>query len=167
MDNGKKEQKKPHDAFFRWLFADVTHLRHLLELAGKVNMDVGEFLTAIDLDTLVRIPDSYSEVEETGDADLAFRVNVSTGAPVLVGILVEHKSGRDSDVFNQIARYVRSVMKRFDKGHLFDGLPTMAIIFYNGRENWNPIEILERDYPKYFHGAVLRKIACVDNLLSE
>ena len=155
MDNGEKEQKKPHDAFFRWLFADVTHLRHLLELAAKVNMDVGEFLTAIDLDTLVRIPDSYSEVEETGDADLAFRVNVSTGAPVLVGILVEHKSGRDSDVFNQIARYVRSVMKRFDKGHLFDGLPTMAIIFYNGRENWNPLEILERDYPKYFHGAVL------------
>ena len=155
MDNGEKERKKPHDAFFRWLFADVTHLRHLLELAGKVNMDVGEFLTAIDLDTLVRIPDSYSEVEETGDADLAFRVNVSTGAPVLVGILVEHKSGRDSDVFNQIARYVRSVMKRFDKGRHFDGLPTMAIIFYNGRENWNPLEILERDYPKYFHGAVL------------
>ena len=155
MDNGEKERKKPHDAFFRWLFADVTHLRHLLELAGKVNMDVGEFLTAIDLDTLVRIPDSYSEVEETGDADLAFRVNVSTGAPVLVGILVEHKSGRDSDTFNQIARYVRSVMKRFDKGRLFDGLPTMAIIFYNGRENWNPLEILERDYPKYFHGAVL------------
>ena len=155
MDIKEKEAKKPHDAFCRWLFADVTHLRHLLELAGKINMDVGEFLTAIDLDTLVRIPDSYSEVEETGDADLAFRVNVSTGAPVLVGILVEHKSGRDADTFNQIARYVRSVMKRFDKGRLFDGLPTMAIIFYNGRENWNPIEILERDYPKYFHGSVL------------
>ena len=151
----KQEVKKPHDAFFRWLFADVTHLRHLLELAGKINMDVGEFLTAIDLDTLVRIPDSYSEVEETGDADLAFRVNVSTGAPVLVGILVEHKSGRDADTFNQIARYVRSVMKRFDKGHLFDGLPTMAIIFYNGRENWNPLEILEKGYPDFFHGSVL------------
>ena len=37
----KQEVKKPHDAFFRWLFADVTHLRHLLELAGKINMDVG------------------------------------------------------------------------------------------------------------------------------
>ena len=88
MDNEKtpqeKEAKKPHDAFFRWLFSDVIHLRHLLELSGKVNVDVGEFLTAVNLDTLVRIPDSYSEVEETGDADLAFRVNVSTGAPVLV-----------------------------------------------------------------------------------
>ena len=100
----------------------------MLKLSGKVNADVGEFLTAVNLNTLVRIPDSYSEVEETGDADLAFRVNVSTGAPVFVGILEEHKSGRDSDVFNQVARYARSVMKQFDKGRLFDGLPTMAII---------------------------------------
>ena len=151
----KQGVKKPHDAFFRWLFADTSRLRYLLELAGKVNLDIGEFLAAVNLDTLVRIPDSYSEVYETGDADLAFRVNVATGAPVFVGILVEHKSGRDVDVFNQLARYVRSVMKRFDKGRLFDGLPTMAMIFYNGRENWNPLEILEKGYPEYFRGMVL------------
>ena len=151
----KQEAKKPHDAFFRWLFADVNHLRYLLELAGKINIDVGEFLAAVNLDTLVRIPDSYSEVYETGDADLAFRVNVATGAPVFVGILVEHKSGRDANMFNQLARYMRSVMKRFDEGRLFDGLPTMAMIFYNGRENWNPLELLEKDYPAYFHGMVL------------
>ncbi len=151
----KQAAKKPHDAFFRWLFADVKHLRYLLELAGKINIDVGEFLAAVNLDTLVRIPDSYSEVYETGDANLAFRVNVATGAPVFVGILVEHKSGRDADTFNQLARYVRSVMKRFDEGRLFDGLPTMAMIFYNGRDNWNPLELLEKDYPAYFHGMVL------------
>ena len=155
MDIEEKQLKKPHDAFFRWLFSDVNHLRYLLELAGKINVDVADFLAAVNLDTLVRIPDSYSEVYETGDADLAFRVNVSTGAPVFVGILVEHKSGRDADLFNQLARYMRSVMKRFDEGRLFDGLPTMAMIFYNGRENWNPLEILEKDYPKYFHGMVL------------
>jgi Putative transposase, YhgA-like. len=155
MDIEEKQLKKPHDVFFRWLFSDVNHLRLLLELAGKINIDVAEFLAAVNLDTLVRIPDSYSEVYETGDADLAFRVNVLTGAPVFVGILVEHKSGRDADTFNQLARYVRSVMKRFDEGRLFDGLPTMAIIFYNGRENWNPLELLEKDYPKYFHGMVL------------
>ena len=151
----KQAAKKPHDAFFRWLFADVNRLRYLLELAGKINIDVGEFLAAVNLDTLVRIPDSYSEVYETGDADLAFRVNVLTGAPVFVGILVEHKSGRDANMFNQLARYMRSVMKRFDEGRLFDGLPTMAMIFYNGRDNWNPLELLEKDYPRYFHGMVL------------
>ena len=46
-------------------------------------------------------------------------------------------------------------MKRFDKGCLFDGLPTMAMIFYNGRDDWNPLEILENGYPEYFHGMVL------------
>ena len=151
----KQTAKKPHDAFFRWLFADVNHLRFLLEIAGKINVDVGEFLSAVNLDTLVRIPDSYSEVYETGDADLAFRVNVATGAPVFVGILVEHKSGRDANLFNQLSRYMRSVMKRFDEGRLFDGLPAMAMIFYNGRGNWNPLELLEKDYPAYFHGMVL------------
>ena len=160
----KQEAKKPHDAFFRWLFADSNHLRLLLELAGKVNVDVADFLAAVNLDTLVRIPDSYSEVYETGDADLAFRVNVLTGAPVFVGILVEHKSGRDANMFNQVARYMRSVMKRFDEGRLFDGLPTMAMIFYNGRDNWNPLELLEKDYPAYFHGMVLPFLCAFVNM---
>ena len=31
----------------------------------------------------------------------------------------------------------------------------MAMIFYNGRDNWNPLELLEKDYPAYFHGMVL------------
>ncbi|MBO6075680.1 MAG: hypothetical protein J6P15_00930, partial [Fibrobacter sp.] len=69
----------------------------MLEFAGKVDREVGEFLSSVNLGTLERIPDSYSEVDETGDADLAFRVNVLSGAPVLVGIMVEHKSGRDPD----------------------------------------------------------------------
>jgi hypothetical protein len=37
----------------------------------------------------------------------------------------------------------------------FDGSPTMAIIFYNGKTNWNPLKNLEDGYPEFFHGAVL------------
>ena len=147
--------KMKHDPFFRWLFAITARLRFLLELAGKVNRDVSEFLAAVNLDTLVRIPDTYSEVDETGEADLAFRVSVSSGAPVLVGVLLEHKSRRDPDVLNQIARYVNSVMKMHDKNRGFDGLPTMAIIFYNGRENWDPLKLLDKGYPEFFHGSAL------------
>ncbi|MBR5412732.1 MAG: Rpn family recombination-promoting nuclease/putative transposase [Fibrobacter sp.] len=147
--------KMKHDPFFRWLFAVTARLRFLLELAGKVNRDVSEFLAAVNLDTLVRIPDTYSEVDETGEADLAFRVSVSSGAPVLVGVLLEHKSRRDPDVLNQIARYVNSVMKMHDKNRGFDGLPTMAIIFYNGRENWDPLKLLDKGYPEFFHGSAL------------
>ena len=155
MTKIKNNIRRAHDPFFRWLFADVKRLRLLLGLAGKVDREVGEFLSSVNLDTLERIPDSYSEVDETGDADLAFRVNVLTGAPVLVGIMVEHKSGRDPDTINQIARYVRSVMKIHQENRVFDGLPTMAIIFYNGRENWNPLKNLEEGYPEFFHGRVL------------
>ena len=150
-----EKSNRKHDPFFRWLFADVYHLRNLLELSGKVNKDVDEFLREVNLDTLVRIPDSYSEVEETGEADLAFRVNVASGAPVLVGILVEHKSGRDTDTLNQLARYVHSVMKMHAENRAFDGLPTMAIIFYNGQANWNPLNNLMDGYSGYFRNSVL------------
>ena len=155
MTEKKNNVRRAHDPFFRWLFADVKRLCLLLGFAGKVDRDVGEFLSSVNLDTLERIPDSYSEVDETGDADLAFRVNVLTGAPVVVGIMIEHKSGRDPDTINQIARYVRSVMKIHQENRVFDGLPTMAIIFYNGRENWNPLKNLEEGYPEFFHGRVL------------
>ena len=153
--NAEISEPKPHDAFFRWLFGDVGRLRHLLVLSGKVNRDIGEFISEVNLDTLVRIPDSYSEVEETGEADLAFRVEVASGAPLLVGILVEHKSGRDSGTLDQIARYVNSVMKIYSEHRAFSGLPTMAIIFYNGRENWNPLGSIEDRYPSCFRGRIL------------
>ena len=155
MENEIKHPKRKHDAFFRWLFANTTHVRYLLELAAKVNHDIDTFLTQINLDTLMRIPDSYSEVDDTGEADLAFRVNVSTGAPILVGILLEHKSGRDPIIFDQISKYIHSVMKIQDKNRIFSGIPTMAIIFYNGRDHWNPLKILEKSYPDYFRGKVL------------
>ena len=155
MENENKVIKRKHDAYFRWLFADTTHARYLLELAGKINHEIDAFLTQITLDTLMRIPDSYSEVDDTGEADLAFRVNVSTGAPILVGILLEHKSGRDPVIFDQISKYIHSVMKIQDKNRIFSGIPTMAIIFYNGRDNWNPLKILEKSYPDYFRGKVL------------
>lgn len=155
MNQQKSTTRRKHDPFFRWLFSDVYHLRSLLEIAGKVNYEVSEFLLAVNLDTLVRIPDSYSEVDDTGEADLAFRVSVITGAPVLVGVLLEHKSGRDPGVIEQIAGYVNSVMRVQDKNRIYSGIPTMAIIFYNGRENWNPLKSLEEGYPEYFRGSVL------------
>ena len=155
MNENTGAVKRSHDPFFRWLFSDTTHAKNLLELSAKVNRELSEFLSVVNLDTLIRIPDSYSEVDETGEADIAFRVNVATGAPVLVGILLEHKSGRDVGIREQIDRYVHSVMRLHEENRIFSGFPTMAIIFYNGRDNWDPLKMLENGYPKYFHGSVL------------
>lgn len=155
MNENTSAAKRNHDPFFRWLFSNTTHARNLLELSAKVNRELSEFLSVVNLDTLIRIPDSYSEVDETGEADIAFCVNVATGAPVLVGILLEHKTGRDFEILEQIDHYVHSVMRLHEENRIFSGFPTMAIIFYNGRENWDPQRLLENGYPKYFHGAVL------------
>lgn len=146
---------KKHDPLFRWQFANPMHTRNLLKLAAKQNDELQRFLETVNLNSLERIPDTYSEVEETGEADVAFQAKVSTGAPVLVGILLEHKSGQDGEVLNQISRYVHSVMKRVGKKGLFDGLPTMAVIFYNGHDNWNPLKNIEDGYPEYWRGSVL------------
>lgn len=155
MNQENKAARRPHDSFFRWLFADIEHLRHLLELSAKVNLDVNKFLSLVNLDTLVRIPDSYSTVGDSGEADMAFRVSVASGAPVLVGILLEHKSGRDPNIFEQAAKYVQSVMRVQDRNRIYKGIPTMAIIFYNGKANWNPLKELDQGYPDYFHGSAL------------
>ena len=127
----------------------------MLKLAARRNAELQTFLETVNLNSLERIPDTYSEVYETGESDVAFRANVLTGAPVLVGILLEHKSGRDGKILDQISRYVHSVMKLLDKNRAFGGLPTMAVIFYNGREKWNPLKNIEDGYPEYWRGAVL------------
>ena len=49
MNQQKSTTRRKHDPFFRWLFSDVYHLRSLLELAGKVNYEVSEFLLAVNL----------------------------------------------------------------------------------------------------------------------
>ena len=92
-----QNSRRSHDAFFRWLFADENHLRALLKLSAKSNLEIQQFLAAVDPNTFVRIPDSYSNVDETGEADLAFRVNAISGDHALVGVLLEHKSGPDAN----------------------------------------------------------------------
>ena len=130
--------KKKHDPLFRWLFADARRTRRLLKLAAKHNEELQKFLESIDLKTLERIPDSYSEVADTGEADLAFRVNVVTGASVLVGILLEHKSYRKSDVLSQIYEYTFEVMVNKNATD-FRWLQTKTIIIYNGQSDWDPL----------------------------
>ena len=147
-----KNSRRSHDAFFRWLFAEKNHLRALLKLCAKQKPEIAEFLKAINLNSLEQIPDSYSEVDETGEADLAFRVKAAKG-PTLVGILLEHKSGSDKFVFAQISRYVNKVMKL--QNDLVDVMPPRAFIFYNGKGPWDPFKLLRKNYSDYFFKPVL------------
>ena len=149
-----KNSRRSHDAFFRWLFADENHLRALLKLSAKSNLEIQQFLAAVDPNTFVRIPDSYSNVDETGEADLAFRVNAISGDHALVGVLLEHKSGPDANTLAQMGKYVNSVMNAYAQSHSATQIPTVAILFYNGKEEWNPYKNFPQ-YPEYFHDVIL------------
>ena len=149
-----QNSRRSHDAFFRWLFADENHLRALLKLSAKSNLEIQQFLAAVDPNTFVRIPDSYSNVDETGEADLAFRVNAISGDHALVGVLLEHKSGPDANTLAQMGKYVNSVMNAYAQSHSATQIPTVAILFYNGKEEWNPYKNFPQ-YPEYFHDVIL------------
>ena len=122
-------------------------------MCAKQKPEISEFLKAINLNSLEQIPDSYSEVDETGEADLAFRVKAAKGHPTVVGILLEHKSGSDKFVFAQISRYVNKVMKL--QNDLVDVMPTRAFIFYNVKGPWDPFKLLRKNYSDYFFKPVL------------
>ena len=149
-----KNSRRSHDAFFRWLFADENHLRALLKLSAKSNLEIQQFLAAVDPNTFVRIPDTYSNVDETGEADLAFRVNASSGDHALVGVLLEHKSGPDANTLAQMGKYVNSVMNAYAQSHSATQIPTVAILFYNGKVPWDPYKNFPQ-YPEYFHNLIL------------
>ncbi len=134
----KKKRNRRHDPFFRYIYAVPANTRTLLRLARRKNPELRKMLATVDMDSLELIPGSFSSVKEWGQSDLAFKARIKGGPEIFVGILLEHKSYRESDVLSQIYRYTFEVMQ--NKGATdFGWLPTKAIIIYNGRSGWDPL----------------------------
>ena len=148
--------KNIHDRYFRKVFADTNRMAAFLQLSAKHNKSLAEFLSLVDLSTLKEISETALDGENMpGSADLAFLVDLKTNEnknstkrkQLLVGIIAEHKSYKDSEVLEQLTRYWYSIMNK-----KWMNIPTVAIIVYNGAEKWNPLEKpLFKDYPAYFH----------------
>jgi hypothetical protein len=65
---------------------------------------------------------------------------------LLVGLILEHKSYRDSKIRNQLLKYYFEVMHQ-----KAGNIPAVAIIVYNGRDKWNPLKIKPHPgYPEFF-----------------
>jgi len=149
-----KASRRKHDPFFRYIYAVPENARTLLRLAEHRNPDLGKMLAVVDLSSLELIPGSFSNVREWGESDLAFKARTMAGPEVFVGILLEHKSYRKSDVLSQIYRYVFEVM--VNKGATdFKWLPTKAIIIYNGRDHWDPVSEFRAKYGNSLEGREL------------
>ena len=154
MTKKKKILRRKHDPFFRYIYAIPANTRTLLRLAQRKNAELRRMLFSVDMDSLQLIPGSFSNVKEWGQSDLAFKARIKGGPEIFVGILLEHKSYRESDVLSQIYRYTFEVMQ--NKGATdFGWLPTKAIIIYNGQSGWDPLAEFRIKYRGQFNGREL------------
>ena len=170
----EKTRLRDHDGFFRYVYSVPKNAKALLNICSKNNSDLDRILAGVNLDTLVRLPDTYSEVGERGEADIAFKAHLSGGGEINVGILLEHKSKQEKSVLNQVGRYaLRVIMDHEDE--VFSWIPTKAIIIYNGPTGWDPLAEFRKKARAKFQGnelpfecvlvnlAAANDIACVES----
>lgn len=165
----EKIRSRDHDGFFRYIYSVPKNAKALLNICSKNNSDLDRILAGVNLDTLVRLPDTYSEVGERGEADIAFKAHLSGGGEINVGILLEHKSKQEKSVLNQVGRYaLRVILDHEDE--VFSWIPTKAIIIYNGPTGWDPLAEFRKKARAKFQGnelpfeCVLVNLAAADDI---
>lgn len=134
-----KVSRRPHDGFFKFVYTVPDNTRAMLQTFSLHSDDLRKILKNVNLNTLEEIPERYDNVDECGEADIAFKVLSQTNEKFYFGILLEHKSEHGGNVLEQTFRYAINVM--VDKTNpTFKWMPTKAIIIYNGIDNWDPLE---------------------------
>lgn len=150
----KKRTKRNHDGFFKYVYSDPANARAMLRTLSKGSGSVKRILNNVNLDTLEEISERYDNVDERGEADIAFKATTNTGEPFYFGILLEHKSEHKVNVLEQTFRYAFNVM--VDKSNTtFKWLPTKAIIIYNGTDSWDPLAEFRKQPHGNFEGREL------------
>ena len=150
----KNTSRRKHDPFFRYIYAVSENTRTLLRLAEHKNLKLRRMLSSVDMQSLELIPGSFSNVKEWGQSDLAFKAKFKDGSEFFVGILLEHKSYRKSDVLSQIYRYTFEVMVNKNATD-FRWLQTKAVIIYNGQRAWNPMAEFREMHKEWANGQSL------------
>lgn len=152
-----------HDPFCRGTLCEISRFLELLNYLASCDGELSSILDLLDMDSFERIPGDFSDTENHGYADLAFMANVrnlepaanSTPARVSIGFLVEHKSSRDRGVMGQLRKYYHYLMVQRLQQNMVEGIPSIAIILYNGVEDWDPLEELLEKYPPALRRIVL------------
>ena len=149
--NQRQTTSRDHDGFFHYVYGVPKNAITLLNICRKSNQDLDRILSEVDLNTLVRLPGSYNEVGERGEADIAFKARILNGGEINVGILMEHKSKRKKNVLNQVGRYALRVIMDHDD-EVFSWIPTKAVIIYNGPTEWDPLAEFRKKARAKFQG---------------
>ena len=147
----KKITRRKHDSFFRYIYAVPENTRMLLRLAERKNLKLRRMLSSVDMLSLELIPGSFSNVKEWSQSDLAFKAKFKDGSEFFVGILLEHKSYRKSDVLSQIYKYTFEIMVNKNATD-FRWLQTKAIVIYNGQNDWDPLAEFRENHRDWGNG---------------
>ena len=139
----KKELHKPHDIFFRAVFTKEDNARDLLlsvlpqGILGMLDIE------SVGVDNTSFIDRKLSERH----SDLLIRTSLR-GAPVLIYILVEHKSYPDRWTVFQLLKYMVRIWERERSQHgKSKTLPSIIpVIFYHGTRRWR----LPLNFSSYF-----------------
>ena len=142
------ESEFNHDRYFRYAFSNPERTAELLTIFSEKNESLKTFLETVDLSSLKGAPENFSMSKHVGSADLVFEARLKNGktADLLVGLIAEHKSYKDSGVFDQISEYYHHLFQERGKDY-----PVVAFIIYNGEEEWKPVASPRyENYPEYY-----------------
>ena len=131
---GMKEIHQPHDRFFRSVFSDPDNVRDLLR-----NSLPPRVLQLLDLESIELSEDSFiDERLALYQSDILIRAR-TRASPVLIYILVDHKSYPDKwTVFQLLVYMVRIWERERSKNRKRNKLPCIIpVVFYHGSRKWS------------------------------
>lgn len=143
----RQHPKHLHDAFFSWLVSHLSFARQLLMCILPPDL-----LEELDLGTLCIVPpDRIDGRLRRHRADVLFTVCTKSGRPVLLYLLLEHKSYRDPNATFQVVRYIvhaaEDWLRQKQPFHCI-----LPVVLYNGRSPWKAARSLHQIFrvpPKF------------------
>jgi predicted transposase/invertase (TIGR01784 family) len=140
--------KSPHDEFFTYVFSDTTNVRDFLRISLPVPV-----LQLLDLGSLTVSKETFVDEElRRSQSDILIQTGLAGNRePVLIYILIEHKSYPDRWTLLQLLKYMVKIWEK-KKRNTPKGLKTKSealpviipMIFYHGKNRWRyPIRFSE------------------------
>ncbi len=141
----KKGVLHPDDNFFKIVMRETENARAYL-----VNF-YSEIAATLDLDTLHLVNTSFTNNQfKTFDSDIVYRCQFKHSKEKLYfSLLWEHKSESEEHVCIQVGLYIMQALYTLAKDKNTKLEPVLPLIFYNGKEAWEPktIRQLFQEHP--------------------
>jgi predicted transposase/invertase (TIGR01784 family) len=123
--------KNVHDAYFTWFTNNTSYARQLLSCILPPQL-----LEELDLNTLRIVPPDQTDSRlRRHRSDVLFELQTRSGKPLLIYLLLEHKSRHDPKASFQVLRYIihraEDWLRQRQPLHCI-----LPVVLYNGRKPW-------------------------------